>query len=254
MSPSYSLPPSVFINCPQDSPGSMDYHLQNQNSVLSLNNRSNDPIAEEENELDPPDQNALFGGPELAVAARPNRYAMRGPLCQKPAPPLSLGYAPRSPAQSGPVVMSELSECFTRTFIEPREQYFTPIQEARRDSNVSMSSAYYSSVPSDGSRTLSANTSRRASEVSLGFTPQQNSPPYDPISVGSSRRSSEPSLAGTLSGYQQKMQMRSMQAGQRWQPAPPQPARVPSVQPAGNQGTPQYHGTRRASAVRNFFC
>ena len=87
-----------------------------------------------------------------------------------------------------------------RAPIEPRDQYYTPtvdITEIRRGSNASVST-YYSSMQSDGS-TLSAHPSRRVSEASL---------PYDPITTGSSRRSSEPSLAPTLSGYQQKIQMR----------------------------------------------
>ncbi|OQV25825.1 Transcriptional activator GLI3 [Hypsibius exemplaris] len=260
-SPSYSMPPSVFTNgSSQDSPASMhDFHMQQSHPVA--NHRSNDPIAEEDAELDMLDQMAMYGGPDVAIAARPNRYAMRGPQCQKPPPPpsVSMNYAPVSPGQqhqqSGPVNMSDLSERFTemRTFIEPREQYFAPTHDMRRDSNVSMSSAYYSSVPSDSSHTLSAYPSRRASEVSMSgaYAPPENSPPYDPISVGSSRRSSEPSVAGTLSGYQQKMQMRSHHGSQqRLQPHQQQqvPPRVPSVQPGQNGGQQQYHGTRRASA------
>ena len=291
-----SFPPSVFSNGgAQDSPASLDYHLQSQSVGLPPNHRSNDPITEEENELEFADavnlyQGGVGGGHEVTIAARPSRYAVRGPICHKPAPP-SLGSiryctsTPPPPPQSGPVNMSELSERFTemRAFIEPREQYYTPLTVGepqlqhggpRRDSNVSMSSAYYSSVPSDSSHTLSAHPSRRASEVSMnnGGYGMHNSPPYDPISVDNSRRSSEANVgtaAGTMSGYQQKMQQRrSLQGGvaggvgmpaQRWPPGPgvqqQQPPRVPSAQPMGAQnGSGQYHGTRRASAVSFSLC
>ncbi|GAU88767.1 hypothetical protein RvY_01404-2 [Ramazzottius varieornatus] len=261
MSPSYSLPPSVFSNCPLDSPSSVDYYLRDPVN-MTANSRTNDPI-EEESEMDIPEpeelptvlHNAIYGPEAYGVqtASRVMRQPLSGPACpMKPpilmAPPQQAipdryGSSETISQQPvGPVNMSELSQRFNemRTMMEPREQYFVPTTQDRRGSNASVST-YYSSIPSD-SRTMSANPSRRVSTTSVvNYNDSQQSPPYDPISVGSSRRSSEPGLALSMTGYQQKMQMR--QAG-RWQQTPvPQPQAPPPPPSA----TPQYHGMRRAS-------
>ena len=219
MSPSYSLPPSVFSNCPLDSPTSADFYLRDS-ATMTVNSRTNDPI-EEESEMDIPEpeelpaalHNAIYGPETYGVqtASRVMRQPLHGPMCPtKPqvlmAPPQQVfadryGSSDTMTHPVGPVNMSELSQRFNemRTIMEPREQYFVPTQD-RRGSNASVST-YYCSIPSD-SRTMSANPSRRVSTASMvNYNESQQSPPYDPISVGSSRRSSEPSLALSMTGW-----------------------------------------------------
>lgn len=103
----------------------------------------------------------------------------------------------------------------------PASQTLQP--NSRRDSNSTVST-YYGSMRSDSSSLLHPTGSRRSSEVSqmsAGSMGRQNlaPSPYDPISLGSSRRSSENSgynvagIAQSMSSHLAKLQRRAMATG-----------------------------------------
>ncbi|XP_055337816.1 transcriptional activator GLI3-like [Paramacrobiotus metropolitanus] len=229
LSPSYSHPSSTFTNCSLDSPASLaDFH----HPVLTRGHpmRSNAPIAEVDNEMD---------ADPFADMASDIRAAIYGPEVL-PAPRLAPARRlPCKTAPAGPLNIHDLNQRFTEmhTFPEPpRPQYYTsgepepgPPLTCRRDSAASIGT-FYSSLPA------SDMSSRRVSEASA------TSQPYDPISVGSSRRSSEPTIVPNRSFYQQKIQMRQ----QRWAVQAP-PPRTGTLDTAAWTPPVQYHGLRRAS-------
>lgn len=93
----------------------------------------------------------------------------------------------------------------------------TTIQNNRRDSNSTVST-YYGSMRSDSSIHPASRRSSEVSQVSAASMGRQNMvpSPYDPISLGSSRRSSENSnfnmagIAQSMSSHLAKLQRRAM--------------------------------------------
>ncbi|XP_069175168.1 LOW QUALITY PROTEIN: transcriptional activator cubitus interruptus [Procambarus clarkii] len=93
----------------------------------------------------------------------------------------------------------------------------TMLQSNRRDSNSTVST-YYGSMRSDSSLHPNSRRSSEVSQVSAASMSRQNMvpSPYDPISLGSSRRSSENSnfnmagIAQSMSSHLAKLQRRAM--------------------------------------------
>ncbi|XP_069949724.1 transcriptional activator cubitus interruptus isoform X3 [Cherax quadricarinatus] len=97
----------------------------------------------------------------------------------------------------------------------------TMLQNNRRDSNSTVST-YYGSMRSDSSLHPNSRRSSEVSQVSAASMSRQNmvSSPYDPISLGSSRRSSENSnfnmagIAQSMSSHLAKLQRRAIGNGE----------------------------------------